>query len=90
VQYEAKSVGKGEKGMSDTTRGLTIGIVVGLLGGLMIGAIIGGLVREFAPLGPITSLVVDNAQLWGIIIGVVVGGISSYRMLQALERKREE
>ena len=76
--------------MGDTTRGLIIGIVVGLLGGLMIGAIISGLVREFAPPGPATSLIVDNAQLWGIIIGVVIGGVSSYRMLQALERKREE
>jgi hypothetical protein len=76
--------------MGDTARGLIIGVAVGLLAGLMVGAIIGGLVREYAPPGPATSLIVENAQLWGVIIGIIIGVVGSYRMLQNLERQREK
>jgi hypothetical protein len=76
--------------MSDTARGLIIGVAVGFLTGLMIGAIVGGLVREYAPPGPVASLIVENAQLWGVIIGIIIGVVGSYRMLQNLERQREK
>jgi hypothetical protein len=76
--------------MNDLVRGLVIGIAVGLVGGLMIGAIISGLVREFAADGPVTNLIVNNAQTWGLILGALLGAGSAYRMLQNLDSQREE
>ena len=76
--------------MSDTGRGLLIGVFVGLIGGMMVGALIVGLVREYAAPTGFSRFLVDYAQLGSIVIGVVIGVIGAYRMLQNLQLEGEE
>ena len=74
---------------SDTVRGLAIGIFVGFFGGLMISAVIVGLVREYGGPGPLTPLIINYGQTAGIILGIVIGAVASYRMLQNLPQEEE-
>ena len=76
--------------MSDTTRGLIIGVLVGLLGGLMIGAVVIGLIREYAAPSGFIRWLVDYGQTASIILGVVIGAVGAYRMLQNLPQEGEE
>lgn len=75
--------------MNDIVRGLLIGIFVGLFGGMLIGAAVVGLVREYAGATTFGRLVADYGQLASIILGVIIGVVASYRMLQNLEREGE-
>lgn len=75
--------------MNDTARGLLIGIFVGLFGGMLIGAAVVGLVSEYASATTFGRLVADYGQLASIILGVIVGAVASYRMLQNLEQEGE-
>lgn len=76
--------------MGDTGRGLLIGVFVGLIGGMMIGALIVGLVREYAAPTGFSRFLIDYGQLASISIGVVIGAIGAYRMLQNLHTEGEE
>lgn len=75
--------------MNDTARGLLIGIFVGLFGGMLIGAAIVGLIREYAGATIFGRFVGEYGQLASIVLGVIVGAVASYRMLQNLEREQE-
>ena len=71
---------------SDTTRGLLIGIFVGGFGGLMISAVIVGMVREYMT-GGFRDFIVDYGQPVGVVLGIIIGSIVAYRMLQNLPQE---
>ena len=76
--------------LSDTTRGLIIGVFVGLFGGMMVGGTIVSLVREYVGSSGVAGFIVNYGMIFFIIIGIVLGAVGAYRMLESMEREDQE